>query len=339
MNVPGFALSTLVGQGASAQVFRARSAAGGREVAVRVGRAPLADAAARQRFARRLTAARAIAAHPHVAAVRDGGLTDDGRPFVVMDLYRSGSYADVVEAGVPIPAEQVLDIGFALADVLVAAHAEGLVHGNISPAAILRAPDGSPVLAGFELGTSRAADVTVAGDVHDLGGTLLALVTGRSAGPRTGAAGSAGEHPAGDQSADESPSAVVVGSQQDSTLAVLRRATEVDPHDRYPSAEALRNDLAAVRAGRPAGGGIRHRPAAPNPSVGSAGDVDRVGSPGRPGAAPVIRTGGDGPASNPVDTRGRRRQPARVVAMVIGLLVIVGLIVVLVLHLVLDRTG
>ena len=53
----------------------------------------------------------------------------------------------------------------------------------------------------------------------------------------------------------------------------------------------------------------------------------------------MIRTGGDGPASNPVDTRGRRRQPARVVAMVIGLLVIVGLIVVLVLHLVLDRTG
>lgn len=331
MNVPGFVLSTLVGQGASAQVFRARSASGGREVAVRVGRAPLADAAARQRFARRLTAARAIAAHPHVAAVRDGGLTDDGRPFLVMDLYRPGSYADVVEAGVPIPAEQVLDIGFALADVLVAAHAEGLVHGNISPAAILRASDGSPVLAGFELGTSWAADVTVAGDVHDLGGTLLALVTGRSAGPRTGAGGSVGEHPAGDQSADESPSAVVVGSQQDSTLAVLRRATEVDPQDRYPSAEALRNDLAAVRAGRPAGG-IRHRPAAPNPSVGSAGDVDRVGW---PGAAPVIRTGGDGPASNPVDTRGRLRQPARVVAMVIGLLVIVGLIVVLVL----DRTG
>lgn len=327
-SVPGYRLSDLIGAGASAQVYRARPAAGGAEVAVRVGRVPLSEGAARQRFTRRLKAAQGIAAHPHVVAVRDGGLAEGGLPFVVMDLYLGGSYAERLAADGSVPVAKVLDIGFAVADVLVAAHGEGLCHGDLSPAAILLAPDFSPVLAGFELGTSGAADLTVAGDVHDLGGTLFALLTGRVTVRHNDSPGDATA--GGDVTAAGSPGSADLPASP--VLSVLRRATDPDPQERYPSAEALRDALAAVRAGRPPGPGrIRARPAPPVPT----GDGDL--SPGRPaGPFEAGTPSADRPGSaKPVDTRARLRQPALVAVAV----AMVATLVAVVLVILLTRTG
>ena len=194
-----------------------------------------------------------------MVAVRAGGLLDGGPPYVVMDLYRGGSAPDALADGGSMPAAQVLDIGFAIADVLVAAHDRGLCHGDLNPAAILFAPDSSPVLAGFELGTSPAAELTVARDVHDLGVTLMALLTGRPAvrlGESPGDGANAAEVSVAGAATDE-PAASPV-------LSVLRRAIDPDPRQRYPTAEALRDALAAVRAGRRPGR-IRSHPAPPAP--------------------------------------------------------------------------
>ena len=385
VSVPGYRLTGPVGEGVSARVFVGRPAVGTDEVAIRVGRLPLAGPAAAQRFTRELTAARSIAAHPHVVAVRDGGQTADRYPFVVLDLYRGGSLAAQVAAGMVLPAAAVLDLGFAMADVLVAAHDVGLCHGDLTPAAILIAPDGSPVLAGFELGTSwadvaeqhagtaeafdsgpvsapplnrfgcaapelvRAArsgqvvEFTVAGDIYSLGATLHALLTGRarqltggnhSADESTEAAG--GGPAIGDPTPDDDPGDQPGGIPSDepahgdaglsrAARAVLGRAVAADPQQRWATAGAFRDALAAARAGRP----IPVGRARPIPTHGRTPSPVSAG-PSGPGAGPGHPPPGPPRSGNPVDSRGRPRQAVLVLVAVVSVAVLAAVIVVII---------
>jgi hypothetical protein len=61
-------------------------------------------------FARLCRLIGGLSGHPHVVTVHDSGLTDDQRPFIVMQYYACGSLADVVardgHALAPTPATQ-----------------------------------------------------------------------------------------------------------------------------------------------------------------------------------------------------------------------------------------
>ena len=118
------------------EVYKARDTRLDRTVAVKV---LLADVAAdpdrRARFERE---ARAIAAlsHPHICTIHDVGRHED-IDYLVMEYLEGETLADrLARAKGPLPLEQVLTIGIAIADALDKAHRGGITHRDLKPANI-----------------------------------------------------------------------------------------------------------------------------------------------------------------------------------------------------------
>ncbi|MER5882863.1 serine/threonine protein kinase [Streptomyces sp. NPDC001941] len=96
--------------------------------------------------------------------------------------------------GGPLPERTVRALGAALAETLAGAHAQGVVHAGLSPAAVLLAPDGprlgcfgaartgTPGLDPGALPPERGADGAAAepGDVYALGAVLAYAATGHT---------------------------------------------------------------------------------------------------------------------------------------------------------------
>ena len=94
---------------------------------------------------------------PALVGVRDSGVDDDGRPFVVMDFVDGQSLAARLRDGVlPVPA--AIWLGAMLADALAHVHARGSVHRDVKPGNVLLDGDGRPQLTDF--GIARLVDAT-----------------------------------------------------------------------------------------------------------------------------------------------------------------------------------
>lgn len=83
--------------------------------------------------------------HPNIANVYAHGQIDDETCFVVMDLLDGCTLAEVLLSTGPLPARRVARIGEMLLQALEAAHASGVVHGNLrSDNVLLVSRDGDP---------------------------------------------------------------------------------------------------------------------------------------------------------------------------------------------------
>ncbi|GLY40609.1 serine/threonine protein kinase [Amycolatopsis sp. NBRC 101858] len=142
-----------IGQGAMGVVWRARDERLDRVVAVKqLGYDPSGGGQGGPRALReaRLTAR---LRHPHAITVHDV-VEHDGAPYLVMEYLPSQSLADVLLERESLPADQVARIGEQVASALAAAHAEGIVHRDVTPGNVLITPDGVTKIADF--GISRA---------------------------------------------------------------------------------------------------------------------------------------------------------------------------------------
>ena len=87
--------------------------------------------------ARFLREARAISklSHPHIATIYDYGETDEGQPYIVMELIKGPTLKHLMEAGaLNIP--QVVKIIEQVAEALAEAHRHGIIHRDIKPSNI-----------------------------------------------------------------------------------------------------------------------------------------------------------------------------------------------------------
>jgi len=263
--VPGYEVGEVLGQGGFATVYRARQLAVGREVALKMDSRVLATDRDRQRFLREVTAAGQLSGHPHVVAVYDAGVLDNGRPYMVLELCPGGSLGDRLHQRGPLPAAEARDIGVRIADALAAAHASGVLHRDIKPGNIMIDRYGNVGLADFGLAAMprpgqelsvtrealtpayappeafRLAEPTPAGDVYSLAATIYALVHGRP--PHFPAEGSLGIAEVIVRHTWPLPDLPGVSPR---LTEVLRHAMAPDPADRLPSAAALRDALAAL---------------------------------------------------------------------------------------------
>jgi serine/threonine-protein kinase len=126
-----------IANGGMAGVWEAQDELLGRAVAVKVLAQHLSDdERARKRFEREARAAAGLSSHPNVVTIYDVG-EHDGRAFMVMELMRGGSVADVLRRGDEIGVQRALRWLREAASGLDAAHEAGIVHRDIKPANLL----------------------------------------------------------------------------------------------------------------------------------------------------------------------------------------------------------
>ena len=89
--------------------------------------------------------------HPNVARLLDGGVSDDGLLYLVMELIDGVSLDDYCERTEP-SLEQRLDIFLAVCDAVSYAHGQLVVHRDLKPGNILVTADGTPKLLDFGIG-------------------------------------------------------------------------------------------------------------------------------------------------------------------------------------------
>ena len=221
-----------------------------------------AEAKAEARFQREAETLAQIR-HPGVLRVHEVGVASQGR-FLVTELIAGESLEDVSKRG-PVASELALAWIAELADAVQALHAAGLVHRDLKPENVILRPDGRLVLLDFGLARSAGSSpltatgtisgspaylspeqavgqrvITPACDVHGLGVTLFALLSGQP--PFLG-------------SSLLALVAQVCGTDLswpptlDAPLrAVLSRSVAKDPAARYQDAGEFRSALLAARA-------------------------------------------------------------------------------------------
>ncbi|MES5822504.1 serine/threonine-protein kinase [Streptomyces sp. RG80] len=164
-----YRLLSPLGEGGMGTVWRARDEVLHREVAVKEVRAPsgLAGSDVERMYARleREAWAAARVSNRNVVTVYDVA-TQDGRPWIVMELIRGVSLADALDAEGPVSPQRAAHIGAEVLAALRAAHEAGVLHRDVKPANVLLSNDGRVVLTDFGIAMVEGSSaLTMTGEV------------------------------------------------------------------------------------------------------------------------------------------------------------------------------
>lgn len=265
-----------LGRGGMGVVWLAQRADGAyaREVALKLPHAHLLAGALRERFDRERDILAALD-HPHIARFYDAGLAADGQPYLALEAVDGRPITDWCrEQALPLAARLAL---FAqVADAVSHAHGQFIAHRDLKPANVLVTADGQVKLLDFGIAKLLAADegdgaatdstaltraqgllatpryaapeqlaggpVSVATDVYALGLMLYELLTDQP--------------PPAPGEPLPTPSRVVADAARRKALrgdldAIVDRALQPRPQDRYASVAALADDLQLHAEHRP----------------------------------------------------------------------------------------
>lgn len=167
----GYVLSELIGRGSYGDVYRSKQPGVERDVAVKAIRSEYAD---RPSFIRRFEAEAQMVArveHPHVVPLYDFW-RDAGAAYLVLRYLRGGSLEERLETGEAWPLDRVDRLVEEIGGALVAAHAAGIVHGDVKASNVLFDELGNAYLSDFGIAVEGAGrgDTTAAvqADVRSL---------------------------------------------------------------------------------------------------------------------------------------------------------------------------
>jgi serine/threonine protein kinase len=149
-----YEIAECLGAGGMGEVYRARDAQLGRDVAIKV--LPAAFVTDRERLARFEREARVLAAlnHPHIGAIYGLENVNDVRA-LVLELVEGDTLADRIAPG-PLSLTEALPTARQIAEALEAAHEKGIVHRDLKPANIKITPAGMVKVLDF--GLAKAGD-------------------------------------------------------------------------------------------------------------------------------------------------------------------------------------
>ena len=147
-----------IGAGGMGEVYRARDARLGRDVAVKVLPATLtADAERLRRFEQESRAA-GVLNHPNILAIYDVG-TQDGVPYVVSELLEGETLRERL-AGSALPYRKAVELAAQVAHGLAAAHEKGIVHRDLKPENLFVTRDGRAKILDFGLAKLTQVDAS-----------------------------------------------------------------------------------------------------------------------------------------------------------------------------------
>jgi serine/threonine protein kinase len=156
-----YRLGALLGSGGMATVHRAVDERLGREVAVKLFRVDAAGTASGDRMTAE-TRLLASLRHPSLVTLLDAAIDGDGHPYLVMELIDGPTLSQRIAEG-PVPPPEVAVMAHELAEALHVVHAARVVHRDVKPSNILLDP--APSGRGFraklaDFGIARLTDST-----------------------------------------------------------------------------------------------------------------------------------------------------------------------------------
>ncbi|HEV2860444.1 MAG TPA: protein kinase [Pyrinomonadaceae bacterium] len=271
-----------LGEGGMGVVYVAEDTRLGRRVAIKFPHAGRDERHYRARFLREARAV-SLLSHKNIAAVFDYGETEDGQPYIVMELVTGQTLGDILAAeGVSV--SRAVEVIREVAEALSEAHRRGVVHRDVKPSNVVvnergevkvldfglakqlheEGSEGSAGPAGLSthtrsdvvIGTplylspeqARGAKVDGRSDLFALGALLYECVAGRSAfsGSNVIEIGAQVLH-------FDPPPPSRFNSRVPADLDRLTlKALAKKPEDRYQSAAEMAADLARLRARLPA---------------------------------------------------------------------------------------
>ena len=131
--VSHYRILSKLGEGGMGTVYLAEDTVLGRRVAIKT--LTVAATPGRQRYRTRfLREARAASLlnHPHIATIYDYGETEDGQPFLVMELIKGQTLNSLLRHG-PLSVDRATEIVKQVTAAIAEAHQHGIVHRDIKP--------------------------------------------------------------------------------------------------------------------------------------------------------------------------------------------------------------
>ncbi|HKP72168.1 MAG TPA: protein kinase, partial [Pyrinomonadaceae bacterium] len=205
-----------LGEGGMGVVYEAEDTRlTGRRVAIKIPSAARDKTTHHARFLREARSV-SVLSHPHIAALFDYGETDDGRPYIVMELVHGQELGELIH-GEGLTLARAIEIVTDVAEALCEAHRHGIVHRDIKPSNVFinergevkvldfglaklvgeehEADASAPTLVGVKtrsdvmIGTplylspeqAKAAPVDARSDLFSLGALLYECIAGRPA--------------------------------------------------------------------------------------------------------------------------------------------------------------
>jgi tetratricopeptide (TPR) repeat protein len=261
-----------LGRGGMGVVYEARQISLNRPVALKMVKAGLLAGDDELRRFQNEAEAFALLDHPGIVPVYEVG-EHNGQRYFSMKLVSGGSLVRLLDRFKDDPKAAARLVG-EVAEAVAHAHARGILHRDLKPANILVDQEGHPHVTDFglakkvqadveftasgailgtpaymapEQATGRRGSITTATDVYGLGAVLYALLTGKA--------------PFGGDSVVETLEAVRNTQPQSPTKlnvqlprdleTICLKCLEKDPRRRYPTAQALADDLRAWLEARP----------------------------------------------------------------------------------------
>ncbi len=285
--IGAYEITALIGHGGMGEVYRARrvDAEFEKEVAVKLVPGGLHASYVLQRF----RAERQILAsldHPHIARLLDGGVTEDGSPWLAMELVE-GEPLDRYANAHGLRARERIALFLDVCAAVSYAHQRLVVHRDLKPGNILVTAGGDVKLLDFGIakllqppgseaetaptvtlmrtltpGFSSPEQilgkpVTTASDVYSLGVVLNVLLTGRSPYRRAlDSAENAIREVCHTEPLRPSAAAAEAGAAEREPIgrdldAIILRALRKEPERRYASVDQLADDIRRYLDGRP----------------------------------------------------------------------------------------
>src|SRR6266850_1589370 len=144
-----YEIVSLIGAGGMGEVYRARDARLGRDVAIKVLPAGVSSDPDRvHRFEQEARAAAALN-HPNILAVHDIG-QHDGAPYIVSELLEGETLRERLNDGA-LAVRKTVEYAIQIAHGLAAAHEKGVVHRDLKPENIFVTRDGRVKVLDFGL--------------------------------------------------------------------------------------------------------------------------------------------------------------------------------------------
>lgn len=132
-----YTLLELIGKGGMSAVYKAKDLKLNKFLAIKVLLPHLmANPLSLQRFQVEAQAASSLS-HPNLITTHDFGITQDGRPYLVMELLDGQSLSEILKEEKRLPVDRAVPIFIQISDALAHAHGKGVLHRDLKPSNVL----------------------------------------------------------------------------------------------------------------------------------------------------------------------------------------------------------